>query len=448
MFAIRNRLLRHWLVGATVVVLAFTITMPALSQVSDAGLRSQRISLNLQNVTLGSVLKVMTQKSGINFLIGSNLVGREINVYLEDVLVEDALAAILRANGLWYTRQKGTNIYVIMESPDGPPVATTTEVFGTNYADAVELGETLTEVLTDIGSIVVDSRTNSLVVSDIPENMATLRSLVIELDSPTGQVLIEAKIVEFSDDSSHELGISWGAMNPLYHEDDSTLGSYTSTFNNDPNNEGLFELTFGKFASFSDIKDLTAAISALQKDGRADVLAQPHILTLDNREATIEIVRNMALAKKVTYREGGTESTVEPIFGQVGVSLKVTPHINNENFVTMEIEPMVSSAQRSSYFPDDAVDTKHRTANTTVMVKDGQTVVIGGLLRKDIIETDFKVPILGDIPLLGKLFRKSITTEAETEVVLFLTPRILSGEALARYSDRRESEVDQRWENK
>ncbi len=443
----RNRLLRHWLIAAIVVVLAFTMTLPALSQTSDAGVRSQRISLNLQNVTLGSVLKVMTQKSGINFLIGSELVGREINVYLEDVLVEDALAAILRANGLWYTRQKGTNIYVIMEALEGPPVATTTEVFNTNYADAVELNETLKGVLTDLGSIVVDARTSALVVSDIPENMPRLRSLILELDSPTGQVLIEAKIVEFSDDSSHELGISWGALSPLNDEGGDEAVSYISNFNNGSDSEGLFELTFGKFASFSDVKDLMASISALQKEGRADVLAQPQILTVDNREATIEIVRNMALAKKTTYREGSSESTVEPIFGQVGVSLKVTPHINNENVVTMEIEPMVSSAQRSSYFPDDAVDTKHRTAHTTVMAGDGQTIVIGGLLRKDIIDTDFKVPILGDIPFLGQLFRKSISTEADTEIVLFLTPRILTGEALERYSARRHSEVDLRWEN-
>ncbi len=447
MHASRNRLLRQWLIAVVVVVVAFT-SIPALSQSSETVVRSQRISLNLQNVTLGSVLKVMTQKSGINFLIGSNLVGREINVYLEDVLVEDALAAILRANGLWYTRQKGTNIYVIMESPEGPPVATTTEVFTTNYSDAVELSETLREVLTDLGSIVVDGRTNALVVSDIPENMPTLRSLVTELDTPTGQVLIEAKIVEFSDDATHELGISWGVMNPLNDESGDEAVSYISNFNNDNDAEGLFELTFGKFSSFSDVKDLMASISAMQKEGRADVLAKPQILTVDNREATIEIVRNMALAKKVTYREGSSESTVEPIFGQVGVSLRVTPHINNENVVTMEIEPMVSSAQRSAYFPDEAVDTKHRTAHTTVMAGDGQTIVIGGLLRKDVIDTDFKVPLLGDIPLLGELFRKSISTEAETEIVLFLTPRILDGETLERYSERREADVDLRWENK
>ena len=101
-----------------------------------------------------------------------------------------------------------------------------------------------------------------------------------------------------------------------------------------------------------------------------------------------------------------------------------------------------SSAQRSSYFPDEAVDTKHRTAKTTVMAKAGETVIIGGLLRTDVVETHFKVPILGDIPLLGALFRKSITSNTETEVMLFLTPHLLGAEALARMSQRLEADID------
>lgn len=441
----RPRTLVTGIVLLTVLLILSPVTV-AWSQdtTTDAGTagRSQRISLNLQNVTLGSVLKVMTQKSGINFLIGSSLVGKEINVYLEDVLVEDALAAIMRANGLWYTRQKGTNIYVITDAPEGPPVATVTEVMRASFADATELGETLTAVLTEAGSIVVDERTNSLVVSDIPENMPTLSSLTRDLDVQTGQVLIEAKIVEFTDEASSELGISWNYSDFETGDADGTGSySYGSTFNDGADTEGILELMFGKFESFNPVQDLTAKITAMQKDGLAEVLAKPTILTLDNRPAEIEITQHMALAKKVTYREGG-DSTVEPIFGDVGVTLKVTPHVNNDEFVTMVIEPKVSSAQRSSYFPDEAVDTKSRTAKTTVMAKDGETVVIGGLLRNDVVETHFKVPLLGDIPLLGALFRKSITSETQTEVMLFLTPRLIGAESLARLSERMESDID------
>jgi type IV pilus assembly protein PilQ len=459
---VSNRGTRRTLAGLELVLALFLVlamvpvvwpqetsgTQPSsvVQDIPDAGskVKSQRISLNLQNATLGSVLKVMTQRSGINFLIGSDLVGKEINVYLEDVLVEDALAAIMRANGLWYTRQKGTNIYVIMDAPEGPPVATITEALKANYADAIELEPTVKSVLTDAGSIVVDPRTNTLVVSDIPENMSTVQSLVGELDDPTGQVLIEAKIVEFAEDASSELGINWD-FSTFAGPDENGKGaaSYGTTFNSG-DNEGILELTLGKFASYVEIQDLTARLSAMQKDGLAEVLAKPQILTLDNKEAVIEITQHMALAKKVTYREGGQESTVEPIFGDVGVTLKVTPHLNNDEFVTMRIEPTVSSAQRSSFFPDDAVDTKSRTARTTVMVKDGQTVVIGGLLRKDVVETAFKVPLLGDIPLLGQLFRKSIKSDTRTEVMVFLTPRILGPEALQRMSQDLEKGIDQK----
>jgi len=436
-------------------LLAFVAVPAALAQETGEGavdqgarVKSQRISLNLQDVTLGNVLKVMTQKSGINFLIGSSLVGKSINVYLEEVLVEDALAAIMRANGLWYTRLKGTNIYVIMEAPEGPPVATVTEVLHANYASAVELEPTVKAVLTGAGSIVVDGRTNSLVVSDIPENMSTLQSLVQELDTPTGQVLIEAKVVEFSEDAASRLGLTWvyGDYDSGDENGDGAI-SYGADFNNGTGNEGILNLSLGKWDSFLTLQDLSVQISAMQKDGLAEVLAEPQVLTVDNKEALIQITQHMALAKKTTYREAGQEQTVEPIFGDVGVTLKVTPHLNNDQFVTMVIEPSVSSAQRSSYFPNDAVDTKTRTAKTTVMVKDSQTVIIGGLVRKDVINSDYKVPILGDIPLLGQLFRKSEDTEVETEIVLFLTPRILDAETLQRMSAESEKRMDEKFED-
>ena len=454
-----------------VVVAAMLITTCSAAWSQDAAAdaatareRSQRLSLNLTSVTLGSVLKVMTQKTGINFLIGSDLVGKTINVYLEDVLVEDALAAIMRANGLWYTRQKGTNIYVIMESPDGPPVATTTEVFHTDYADAVMLQPTIEAVLTEVGNVVVDSRTNALVVSDIPENMSTIESIVREIDNPTGQVLIEAQIVEIGEDANLDLGFEWG-----YNDYDAANGaSYGGGFNyvhqwtsesvedevtgdvyteypliENKGLEGMLDLSFGKWSSFLDgFQDISGRIRAMERDGIAQVLATPQILTIDNQEALIAITSHIAMAKKTTVSPEGT-ITIEPIYGDVGVTLKVTPHVNNDDFVTMTIEPEVSSASRSAYFPDEAVDTRKRTAKTTVMAQDGETIVIGGLLRKDITETHFKVPLLGDIPLLGRLFRKSVESESESEVMVFLTPRILGPEALKRITDAKTARLEE-----
>ena len=452
---------RFFTIIAVVAALLVVTCSAAWSQsetTSSASERGARLSLNLTSVTLGSVLKVMTQKTGINFLIGSDLTGKTINVYLEDVLVEDALAAIMKANGLWYTRQKGTNIYVIMESPDGPPVATTTEVFHTDYADAVMLKPTIEAVLTEVGSVVVDQRTNAMVVCDIPENMSTIESIVRELDNPTGQVLIEAQIVEVADEANLDLGVEWGyndyssesgesyggGFNYVHqweHEqvknDDTGLFETVSTLVEHKGMEGLLDLSFGKWNSFIDgFQDISARIRAMERDGVAKVLATPQILTIDNQEAIIAITSHIAMAKKTTVSPDGY-LTIEPLYGDVGVTLKVTPHVNNDDFVTMTIEPEVSSASRSSYFPDEAVDTRKRTAKTTVMARDGETIVIGGLLRKDINETHFKVPLLGDIPLLGRLFRKSVESEVDSEVMVFITPRIVGPDAIKRISERK-----------
>jgi len=456
---------------AVVAALLMVSTSAAWSQeTTDEGARerSQRLSLNLTSVTLGSVLKVMTQKTGINFLIGSDLVGKTINVYLEDVLVEDALAAIMKANGLWYTRQKGTNIYVIMESPDGPPVATVTDVFHTDYADAIMLKPTIEAVLTEVGSVVVDQRTNAIVVSDIPENMSTLESIVRELDNPTGQVLIEAQIVEVGDEANLDLGVEWGYMDydagegasygggfnyvhQWQHEkkqDEETGEFYTeSTLIENKAMEGLLDLSFGKWNSFLDgFQDISGRIRAMERDGIAKVLASPQILTIDNQEALIAITSHVAMAKKTTVSTDGV-MTVEPIYGDVGVTLKVTPHVNNDDFVTMTIEPEVSSASRSAFFPDEAVDTRSRTAKTTVMAQNGETIVIGGLVRKDISETHFKVPLLGDIPLLGRLFRKSVENETDSEVLVFLTPRILGPDALKQITEAKKARLDELMED-
>ena len=449
---------------ATVLVALLCVTCStAWSQEADAADvgttgYSPRISLNLQNVTLGAVLKVMTQKTGINFLIGSDLTGKTINVYLEDVLVEDALAAIMKANGLWYTRQKGTNIYVIMESPDGPPVNTITQVFHTNYADAKLLEPTVSAVLTEAGHIVVDQRTNALVVSDIPENMTTLESLVRELDNPTGQVLIQAQIVEVADEAALDLGVEWGfsdydeasgtsygaGFNRVHYYEDRTddLGNVTKVLVEDKLMEGVLDLSFGQWHSFIDgFQDLSGRIRAMKRDGLLEILAEPQILTMDNQSAEIAITSHIAMAKKTTIANEGTV-TIEPVYGDVGVILRVTPNVNNDDFVTMTIEPEVSSASRSAYFPDEAVDTRKRTARTTVMARDGETIVIGGLVRKDIIENHFKVPLLGDIPLLGRLFRRSIESEVNSEVIVFLTPRIMSPESLKRVAKEKIAVAD------
>jgi type IV pilus assembly protein PilQ len=390
--------------------------------------KEQLISLNLQGVTLENALKILTKKTGLNFLMSSDLSGMKINVYLRGVPVQGAIQTILKANGLWYERQEGTNIYVITKIKGSPPAETVTEIIRCDYATVADLGRIITENLTRDGSFTVDKRTNSVIVTDTPSNIARLRNILSELDSPSRQVLIEVKIVEINLTAANELGISWdwtgkgGESSPVGAA--ILKGSFSSV------TEGLLNLSIGKYASNVGVRDLKSAITALEKRGWAEMLASPKVLALDGKPASIKITEHIALARKVTYQGtvGSQVAVEEPIFGDIGITLTVTPHVLNEKFTILDVKPTVSSAHKSTYFPGQAVDTQERTAETSVMVEDGQTIVIGGLFRNDEKKTVARLPLLGNIPILGYLFRKTITDTIKTEVTVFLTPHIITTE--------------------
>lgn len=391
----------------------------------------QTISLDLRGVALEQVLRIFADKTGMNFLYSGILSAEPVNVYLRDVSMRDALIGVLKANGLWY-RREGPNVLVIELAPEGPPPEVVTQVVPLKYAAAAELEALVRGRLTSSGDLSIDTRTNSLVITDRSENVEMLVRLLKPLDRPTGQVFIEAEIVEVNLTASKELGISWDWLG---HES-STRTAMEGSFDRpgDPI-EGMLELWFGKFASYSELGDFQGTIRALIKEGVANMLAHPRILSIDQKPATIRITEHTALAKKVTVQggvTGGGVAVTEPIYGDVGVTLTVTPRIMGDGFVQLDLSPSVSSAQRSVFFPGDAVDTKERTAQTTVMVQNGQTVVIGGLMRDDVTKSANKIPLLGDLPLIGRLFGKTVTDVVKTEIIVSLTPRVVLPEDLAQ----------------
>ena len=390
--------------------------------------REQLLSLNLRGVTLENALKILTKKTGLNFLMSSDLSDMKVNVYLRNVPVEGAILTILKANGLWYERQKDTNIYVIKKIKGPPPAETVTEIIKCDYVSVVDLGDIIKENLTKDGSFTVDQRSNSVIVNDTPSNVARLNKILSELDWPRRQVLIEVKIVEINVTAASELGISWDWTGKA--GESSPVGAATLKGSFSRVTEGLLDLSIGKYASNVGVRDLTSVITALEKQDWADLLASPKIFTLDGKPATIKITEHIAMARKVTYRgvAAGAETVEEPIYGDVGVILTVTPHVLNEKFTILDVEATVSSARKSTYFPEVAVDTQERTTETSVMVEDGQTIVIGGLFRKDKKKTITKVPLLGNIPILGHLFRKTTTDMIKTEITVFLTPHIITTE--------------------
>ena len=280
--------------------------------------------------------------------------------------------------------------------PPPPPV---TQVFKVKYADA---GEVATQMggLVPPNSIIVDKRLNSLIVTGSEGTITTVKDFLASVDVPKPQIRLEVKVVEISDTVAKEFGINWP-------------GSAISTFTeNNPNGDIGFK-TFTRSAI-----SLQSTINWLLTNTKAKLLASPTITTMDRQEANIHLGDRIPL---VYYdpRAGLYQAT----YIDVGVVVKVTPIISGDGFITTDIEPEVSSVTGyQQNFPTVAT----RKAKTSVRVKDGETIVIGGLIRDDERVSMSKIPILGDIPILGTLFRNKKTDFNSTEVIFLITPKTLN----------------------
>ncbi|MDD5454672.1 MAG: secretin N-terminal domain-containing protein [Candidatus Ratteibacteria bacterium] len=422
------------------LVLFLSSPIFAQDQTSDVMPTSEsKITLDLKNVKLEDALRLITEKTGMKFVIKADLSGKLVSIYLPDVEGRDALDAILSMHGLDYTRRKDTDIYIVEEMPETLPLEI--DVVPLKYAKAKEVGEIIKSNLSPHGQVSVDVRTNTVIIRDLPKNIIEVEDLIGKLDRSLSQVLIRADIVELSTDATRELGVEWevgitasGAVQqttfPFYTDEATTFRKLEQVYNE---TGGWAELegdvptfTFGQL-SFA---DLSASIKALETKGLAKVLAQPRIAVQNDHSANINIINHIAVAIKTTYDEVGN-IVREPIYGDIGVELNTTPHITDDGDVILEVEPSVTSAAPSPFFAE-AVDTTKRSAKTIITVKDEGTVVIGGLLRSENSTTITKVPFLGNIPLLGLLFRSTDKSEERTDLVVFISPIILTEEKIAK----------------
>lgn len=298
--------------------------------------------------------------------------------------------------------------------------AATAARLATGGADAADL----------VGQVssVADESTNTLLVLTQEKNFPKVRELLAELDRAVPQVLVRVLISEITYDDSVDVGVEFETLNVGTSTDDNLL----SNFN-------IFESTLGLNYLFFDNNDFRLAVRALQATGRFDVLSRPYILTNDNQEANITVGQEVPFPVNTrTLDDGDTTSDVE--YRDVGIILTVTPQINSEGLVVLNL------AQELSALTDltipisddfDAVVVNTRSLETQVAVADGQTVVIGGLIQDTLQETVTKVPLLGDIPILGNLFRRTESTKAKTELLVFLTPEVVQdAEELQAVSDR------------
>ncbi|NQT00283.1 MAG: type II secretion system protein GspD, partial [Candidatus Omnitrophica bacterium] len=283
-----------------------------------------------------------------------------------------------------------------------------------------------------------DFRTNSIIVSDVPSQFTHIEQAIEELDVKLPQVMIEVEIIETTLDTVDKLGVEWGSAT----EGDlfSTYGAMRTT--RFPFNQpGIRSGTVGSDGNPTDIylgyvsaANLGATLSMLATNTDTRILARPRILTLNNQPAEINITSQTAVAsldKIVGGAEGIGTQTSEAERVETGVALKVTPQVNRAGEITMLLEPSVTNTKWSQYFANTYVDPQTRSAKTTVSVRDGQTVVIGGLISIEDSKSLRKTPFLGDIPFLGNLFRKQDDSSTDKELIIFITPHLIIEQAQA-----------------
>lgn len=310
----------------------------------------------------------------------------------------------------------------------GRIVPTETKAFVLQYADVkTVLPEVQSLITKDVGIVRSDDRTKTLIVMDLPHNLRRIEDLVRLFDRRPRQVFIEAKMVEVDLNDQFSLGINWNhvfeGIDPRF-----SLSTASSTLSaNRTASDKTFSLNYSTIAAGG---ELSAVLEALKTVGETRVLSNPQIAVMDGQEAKIEVVEDQPY-KEVQYEAGTTNVTgTTYLFKKVGVQLAVTPRINDEDMISVEVRP--ESSTITTWY--DGVEqegtpvVKQSVAETTVLVKDGVTIVIGGLIKDQKQKTVNSVPLLGDIPLLGRLFKYERNTTRKTETVCFLTPRIVTGD--------------------
>jgi type IV pilus assembly protein PilQ len=393
---------------------------PADASASDG----RRMSLDVQGAEVQTVLRSLAEFSGKN-IVASKEVKGQVTLRLRNVPWRHALDILLRAQGLGKVEQGQTIVVSNVETlrkeemerrtaerNQEELLPLQTRIVAISYANADEMAKAVERTLTKRGHIEVDKRTNALLVTDIDERLDQAESMIRSLDTRTPQVEIVARLVDVDVSATRDLGIKWGV-----HGMDVMDAGVSENFdmNAADVNGPAGVVKIGTVKAFGSIE---ATLQMLETQNKANIISNPRITTVNNREASVVVGKQIPLIVQDFAGNAVTQMTT------IGIKLNVTPHINVGNKITMDVHPEVSDlAAQSTVQGGIIINTT--MADTRVMVNDGETAVIGGLIRSNESTTKRGVPILMDIPLIGALFRSSSTTTAKRELLIFVTPKIL-----------------------
>ncbi len=357
----------------------------------------------------------------------------------------------LIAESKGYAFVKDKNIVKVKSKESLDTEAVELRVYTLNYAKADDIKKTLDGVLTKQGKIQIDTRSNTLVLSDTPSNLSKLIPLIQALDTQTPQVLIEAKFVETTKNPQKDLGINWTGT--LLGHQVIAGGAATITPGTSPvipvnaQNQPASGFQFAKTAggSFStpwssgiallDVGQANLAFSYLSQDTDTELLANPRVMTTDNVKARISIAEQFPIPNFAFSEQTASLQINGFEYKDIGIILSVLPRVNKDDFVTLEVAPEASSSTENATLQSGGGSAVQipiintRTATTTVLIKSGNTLAIGGLMRTDISDNYTKVPLMGDAPLFGPLFRSKSLSKTKRDLLIFLTPTIVRGDS-------------------
>lgn len=415
-----------------VFVLAAALALAWLPPGTAAGAAPDRlITLDAEDASLPSVLKTLAEKGDLNIITGPNVAGGRISIHMKDVPVDQAVNLVVRAAGLAYERI-GNSILVAEARALKEETGLSSYVVELNFADAFEVKEALKGLSADIQ---VDRGGNRLIVMTSPRVISEIHKIVAQLDQPARQLMLEARVVEVSTDDTKKLGIDWDKLNQqsvMIVEGRSANSKQSSPPDVLPPDLPYFPSTDGKYnlyegRNFSrQAKTFQVALDLLIQEGNARVLANPKIATLNGREATMLVGSRIPFQVTGTVFAGGGAAPVTTVQKEeVGIKLRITPLINADGYITTEITPEVSSVTGFKGANNDLPVVATRQATTTVRLRDGNTVIIGGLLSEEKTTNITRLPILGSIPLLGYLFQHRSIVTSKKDLVIEVTPRIM-----------------------
>ncbi|MBX3641923.1 MAG: type IV pilus secretin PilQ [Rubrivivax sp.] len=445
--------------------------------VQGPGFSGEKLSLNFQNIEVRALLQVIADFTNFNVVTSDTVTGT-VTLRLKDVPWDQALDIILQSKGLG-VRKNGNVLWIApkeelanreqVELESRRKIAdlepTRTQAFQLNYTKAETIAKSLVgsalvaqtidnatgqnsgRILSPRGSVIFEQRTNQLFVTDIPSKLEEIQAMIAKIDIPVRQVLIEARIVEARDNWGQSLGVKLGFANlagaPTSGPGAQIGGNYAAVgaqtgqgpavefsntqFVNLPANTGALGAAAATFAlslfSASADKFLNLELSALENDGNGKIVSSPRVITADQVEAVIE------QGEEIPYQQATSSGATAVTFRQATLRLRVIPQITPEGYVMLDLD-VNKDAKATPTLQGYTIDKKH--VKTQVLVENGGTVVIGGIFTQENLEEINKVPLLGDIPYMGWLFKNRLLTTKKTELLVFITPKIVTDRIAAR----------------